>query len=86
MSDTEPNLGNGNEVSDVVVRGSAAGFAQEILAGSHRLSADESQAVGGTDTGPSPGFLRTNSGVLPSQHRKESFLPGQRFLAGEWIP
>jgi len=33
MSDTEPTLGNGNEVPDVVVRGSAAEFAQEILAG-----------------------------------------------------
>jgi uncharacterized OsmC-like protein len=54
MSDTEPTSGTGNEVADVVVRGSAAGFAQEIIAGLHRLSADESQTVGGTDTGPSP--------------------------------
>ena len=40
--------------ADVIVRGSAAGFAQEIFAGLHRLSADEPQAAGGTDTGPSP--------------------------------
>jgi len=38
----------------VVVRGSAAGFAQEILAGPHRMAADEPLPVGGTDTGPSP--------------------------------
>ncbi len=38
----------------VVVRGSAAGFAQEITAGRHRLLADEPIADGGTDTGPSP--------------------------------
>jgi len=38
----------------VVVRGSAAGFAQEIRAGRHRLLADEPIADGGTDTGPSP--------------------------------
>jgi putative redox protein len=38
----------------VVVHGSAAGFAQEIQAGSHRLSADEPVSVGGTGTGPSP--------------------------------
>jgi len=38
----------------VVVRGSAAGFAQEITAGRHRLQADEPIADGGTDTGPSP--------------------------------
>jgi putative redox protein len=40
--------------ADVVVRGSAAGFAQEVVAGRHRLAGDEPAAVGGTDTGPSP--------------------------------
>lgn len=54
MSDTEPTLANGNGVPDVDVRGSAAGFAQEIIAGLQRLSADEPQAIGSTDTGPSP--------------------------------
>ncbi len=38
----------------VLVRGSAAGFAQEIRAGRHRLMADEPVADGGTDTGPGP--------------------------------
>lgn len=38
----------------VVVRGSGAGFAQEILAGPHRMTADEPASAGGTDTGPSP--------------------------------
>jgi uncharacterized OsmC-like protein len=38
----------------VVVQGSAAGFAQEIVAGSHHLKSDEPLAEGGTDTGPSP--------------------------------
>jgi putative redox protein len=38
----------------VVVRGGAAGFAQEVVAGRHRLAADEPVAAGGTDTGPSP--------------------------------
>ena len=38
----------------VLVRGSAAGFAQEIRAGRHRLLADEPIADGGTDAGPSP--------------------------------
>jgi putative redox protein len=41
-------------VGSVVVRGSAAGFAQEILAGPHRMTADEPASAGGTDTGPSP--------------------------------
>lgn len=38
----------------VLVRGGASGFAQEIEAGRHRLGADEPEAAGGTDTGPSP--------------------------------
>ena len=46
-----------NETLDagvVLVRGSAAGFAQEIRAGRHHFRADEPMADGGTDTGPSP--------------------------------
>lgn len=41
-------------MSQVVVRGSAAGFAQEIVAGRHRIAADEPLSAGGTDTGLSP--------------------------------
>ena len=42
------------DLPSVVVRGSAAGFAQVIHAGRHRLAADEPVSAGGTDTGPSP--------------------------------
>jgi uncharacterized OsmC-like protein len=38
----------------VIVRGGAAEFAQEISAGSHRLTSDEPVAAGGADAGPSP--------------------------------
>jgi putative redox protein len=38
----------------VVVRGSVAGFAQEITVGAHRLLADEPKDFGGEDAGPSP--------------------------------
>ena len=38
----------------ITVHGSAAGFAQEIAIGQHRLLADEPTSVGGTDTGPNP--------------------------------
>ena len=38
----------------VTVHGNAAGFAQKISVGEHRLSADEPTSAGGTDTGPSP--------------------------------
>jgi uncharacterized OsmC-like protein len=43
-----------SDVGGVVVRGSAAGFAQKILAGPHRMTADEPTSAGGADTGPSP--------------------------------
>jgi len=41
-------------MTTVTVRGSATGFAQEIIAGPHRLPADEPKSAGGTDTGLSP--------------------------------
>ena len=41
-------------MSEVVVQGSAAGFAQEITSGSHHFKSDEPAAYGGTDTGPGP--------------------------------
>jgi uncharacterized OsmC-like protein len=40
--------------TDVIVRGDASGFAQEIQVGPHRLTADEPINVGGKETGPSP--------------------------------
>lgn len=40
-------------MSEVIVRGAATGFAQEILAGRHRLASDE-PVPEGTDTGPTP--------------------------------
>jgi uncharacterized OsmC-like protein len=39
---------------EVIVRGDATGFAQQISVGRHRLAADEPVAVGGTNTGPTP--------------------------------
>src|SRR5262245_41325452 len=42
------------ESGTVSVHGSAAGFAQEIVVGQHRLTADEPTSLGGTDAGPTP--------------------------------
>lgn len=40
---------------EVLVRGSAAGFAQEVVTGRHHLRVDEPSSVpGGTDAGPTP--------------------------------
>lgn len=56
-----------SERRSVVVRGSAAGFAQEVFAGPHRMAADEPVSAGGTDTGPSPyDFLLAALGACTS--------------------
>jgi putative redox protein len=39
---------------DVVVRGNASGFLQEITTGRHHFRADEPASVGGTDSAPDP--------------------------------
>jgi putative redox protein len=44
----------GGEPKFVIVRGSAAGFAQQIMMGRHPGKADEPISSGGTDTGPTP--------------------------------
>jgi uncharacterized OsmC-like protein len=38
----------------VIVRGGATGFVQGVVVDRHRLTADEPEAAGGTDAGPSP--------------------------------
>ena len=43
-----------NNPPHVIVRGNAAGFAQQVEIGPHSLKGDEPVASGGTDTGPTP--------------------------------
>src|SRR5713101_8215146 len=40
--------------ADVIVRGNASGFLQEIISGAHQLRADEPVSVGGGDVAPGP--------------------------------
>jgi putative redox protein len=55
------------DTPQVVVRGTGAGFDQEITAGRHRLAGDEPLTAGGTDTGPSPyDYLLTALGSCTS--------------------
>jgi hypothetical protein len=43
------------DMASVVVRGMGSGFAQDVVVEQrHRLKADEPEAAGGTDTGPTP--------------------------------
>ena len=43
-----------NNPPHVIVRGDAAGFAQQVEIGPYNLKGDEPVASGGTDTGPTP--------------------------------
>src|SRR5262249_51926168 len=55
------------DTPDIVVRGGAENFQQEITAGKHRLVADEPMSVGGGDAGPDPyDYLLTSLGVCTS--------------------
>ncbi len=58
---------NGDRKADVVVHGDASSFKQEIVAGKHRLLADEPVNAGGSDAGPDPyDYLLTALGVCTS--------------------
>ncbi len=52
---------------DVVVRGNATSFLQDVVAGAHRLQADEPVSYGGGDAAPGPyDYLLTALGVCTS--------------------
>jgi len=56
-----------NKTPDIVVRGDVRSFKQEIVAGKHRLVADEPVSAGGGDEGPDPyGYLLISLGVCTS--------------------
>jgi putative redox protein len=53
--------------ADVIVRGNAREFLQEVVSGKHHLRADEPVAYGGTDAAPGPyDYLLTALGVCTS--------------------
>ena len=53
--------------ADVVVRGDATGFLQEVVSGNHHLLADEPVIVGGSDAAPGPyDYLLIALGVCTS--------------------
>ncbi len=58
---------NHDRTPSVVVRGGAGSFKQEIIAGKHRLVADEPVSAGGGDAGPDPyDYLLASLGVCTS--------------------
>jgi putative redox protein len=65
---------------DVVVRGNAKGFLQEVTSGKHRLRADEPATYGGTDAAPGPyDYLLTALGACTSMtiglHARRKQIP-----------
>lgn len=56
-----------NKTPDVVVRGNAEGFLQEVVSGKHNLRADEPVSAGGSDAAPGPyDYLLIALGVCTS--------------------
>jgi uncharacterized OsmC-like protein len=57
MSEQVRSMSKGSKMigpREVVVRGNAEGFTQEIVIGPHQLMADEPKDMGGDDEGPTP--------------------------------
>jgi len=66
--------------ADVIVRGNAREFLQEVVTGKHHLRADEPVAYGGTDAAPGPyEYLLTALGVCTSMtigwHARKKQMP-----------
>jgi uncharacterized OsmC-like protein len=78
-----------NKTADVVVRGDAGSFKQEIVAGRHRLLADEPESTGGSDAGPDPyDYLLTSLGVCTSMtiglYARRKNLPLETIKVSLW--
>ncbi len=78
-----------DKIADVVVRGDAGSFKQEIVAGRHRLLADEPESAGGSDAGPDPyDYLLTSLGVCTSMtvglYARRRNLPLQTIKISLW--
>jgi uncharacterized OsmC-like protein len=79
----------GNRTADIVVRGDARSFKQEIVAGKHRLLADEPLTAGGGDAGPDPyDYLLTSLAVCTSMtigfYARRNQLPLENITVSLW--
>src|SRR5213595_535604 len=80
---------NHDKTPDIVVRGGADSFEQEIIAGKHRLVADEPASAGGGDTGPDPyDYLLAALGVCTSMtvglYARRKQLPLENITVSLW--
>jgi uncharacterized OsmC-like protein len=78
-----------NRTADIVVRGDVRSFKQEIVAGKHRLSADEPVSAGGDDAGPDPyDYLLASLAVCTSMtigfYARRNQLPLENITISLW--
>jgi uncharacterized OsmC-like protein len=78
-----------DRTADVVVRGDARSFKQEIVAGGRQLVADEPASAGGGDAGPDPyDYLLTSLGVCTSMtvgfYARRNQLPLENITVSLW--
>jgi uncharacterized OsmC-like protein len=78
-----------NKTADLVVHGDARSFKQEIIAGNHRLLADEPVSAGGSDVGPDPyDYLLAALGVCTSMtvglYARRKNLPLEMIKVSLW--
>ncbi len=79
------------EPADVVVRGDARSFRQEIVSDKHRLGADEPVNAGGGDTGPDPyDYLLVSLGTCTSMtvglYARRKQMPLENIMGGVCAP
>ena len=77
------------EAPDIVVRGGAANFQQEVTTRKHHLVADEPVSVGGGDAGPDPyDYLLAALGVCTSMtigfYARRNKLPLEKITVSLW--
>jgi uncharacterized OsmC-like protein len=78
-----------NRTADIVVHGDAHSFKQDIVAGKHRLLADEPASAGGGDAGPDPyGYLLASLAVCTSMtigfYARRNQLPLENITVSLW--
>src|SRR5438552_1874463 len=78
-----------NKTADVIVRGDARSFRQEIVTGKHRLRADEPVSAGGGDAGPDPyDYLLAALGVCTSMtvglYARRKQIPLENIIVSLW--
>jgi uncharacterized OsmC-like protein len=78
-----------NKTADVIVHGDARSFRQEIIAGKHRLLADEPASAGGGGAGPDPyDYLLAGLGVCTSMtvgfYARRNKLPLENITVSLW--